>query len=411
MVRRHKLLFGIGALLVVAGMAVRWYVAPTLIRFPLNLNETAHYSGIATSYVDQATSLPLAQPLKQPLTLDRNVKVVSGSHSQAIVDESVTITVGTQTTHEQYRYTIDRRSMRLLAGPSSYAFGNPANVMHPAGDYRINWPLGTTASGHYPSYISEADVAVPLTLVRGKHFHTDAGVSVIDFGSKVTTPVAPYYVNYLKSQGLPTELTAAQLQPQLLAQGIDVAKALADVGPQLTPDESQVVANLLSNPVPLKYFYMLDGTISVEPRTGALVDVHSQVEGVAVQPDLSGTTALQALLDKYSSIPSVKAASDGLAKLAAAGPTLAENFQYAQTPASSRHLGNVAKHQIRLMDLLQLWLPLTLVVVGAGLLLAGGWAGLRRRGGTGDQPDTSGPVPSEPPAEKEPVPSGHLVRG
>ena len=75
--------------------------------------------------------------------------------------------------------------------------------------------------------------------------------------------------------------------------------------------------------------------MSIEPTTGALIDVHSQQEGVAVQPDLSGVGALQPLLDKYAAIPSVKALSDGLAAMAARPPQLAQTFQYTQTPASS----------------------------------------------------------------------------
>ena len=77
--------------------------------------------------------------------------------------------------------------------------------------------------------------------------------------------------------------------------------------PRLTPDESKLLSATLARPVALKYFFFADGLVSIEPKTGALIDVHAQREGVAVQPDLNGVAALQPLLDKYSAIPSVKA--------------------------------------------------------------------------------------------------------
>ena len=140
--------------------------------------------------------------------------------------------------------------------------------------------------------------------------------------------MAPYYLAHLRALGLPMQITAAQIAPQLTAAGIDVNRALADVAPQLTADESALLAAALTAAIPLNYFFVVDGTVSIEPTTGALIDVHSQQEGVAVQPDLSGVGALQPLLDKYAAIPSVKALSDGLAAMAARPPQLAQTFQY-----------------------------------------------------------------------------------
>ena len=89
--------------------------------------------------------------------------------------------------------------------------------------------------------------------------------------------------------GLPMQVTVGQLQPQLLAAGIDVGQALADVGPRLTPDESGAAGRDAGHSRSrCNYFFVVDGLISIEPKTGALIDVHSNAEGVAVQPDLSG---------------------------------------------------------------------------------------------------------------------------
>ena len=216
------------------------------------------------------------------------MKVVEGSFDKAVVDEAVEMKVGSTTTTEEYQYVMDRRTMTLVDDPRQYAFGDPMATMHGSGGYRINFAMGTEASGSYLAYIPEADVTTPLVLVEGPHHHAEGDTTVIDFATKLEAPVAPYYLAHLQALGLPMQITAAQIAPQLTAAGIDVNQALADVAPQLTADESALLAAALTAAIPLNYFFVVDGTVSIEPTTGALIDVHSQQEGVAVQPDLSG---------------------------------------------------------------------------------------------------------------------------
>jgi Porin PorA len=374
------------------------------VRFPTDVDQTAHYRGTAITYMDQSTLMPLATPKREPLTLDRHVEVVGSDFSHAVIQETITIRTGSTTTVEHYRYTMDRRSMKF-SGSGNYAFEDPKNTMHAGGSYRVNFAMGTTTDGSYLAYIPEADAQVPLKLVRGPHHHADAGVTVIDFSSKLETPVAPYYLQHLKDIGLPMEVTAAQLQPQLLAAGIDIGKALSDIGPRLTSDQAALLSSTLAKPVPLKYFFVVDGLISIEPKTGALVDVHSTAEGVAVQPDMSGASALQPLLDEYSSIPSVKAASDGLAKLAVRTPQPAQMLEYQQTPASSRAIAQLASDQGRMMTIATWWVPIGLALLGAGLVVLGVIG--RRRAGKG-RPGAPVDTGAEPEAPTTPPPARPL---
>ncbi len=369
----------VAVVLVLGSVAVRTVAAPALVRFPLNLDETAHYSGHELVYVDARTLLPLAKPASVPITVDRHVKVVSGDFSRALVDETVTVKAGSVTTVETYQYVMDRRSMQVVNDPRSYAFGDPKATMHPAGAYRVNFAMSTTGNGSYRSYIPEADATTPLALVEGRHYHADARVSVIDFSSKLTRPVAPYYLAHLRALGLPMQITTAELQPQLAAAGIDVNRALADVGPRLTPAEQRLVTETLSKSIPLRYYFIVNGTVSIEPKTGALVDVHSTEEGVAVKPDLGGASALNSLLARYSSIPSVKAAADGLAALARREPQRAETFVYTQTVASSLHVAHKATQQASQMNLVETRLPNGLLLLGMLVLLGSllAWRGAR----------------------------------
>jgi hypothetical protein len=362
------------------------------VRFPLNIDETTHYKGTSLTFVDQATLLPLATPKVEPLSLSRHVKVVGGDFERAVIRETVTIEAGSTTSVEKYQYVMDRRSMKFLDDPRAFAFGKPsATLQHAPGAYRINFAMGTTADGKYRSYIPEADAAIRLVLAEGEHYHSDARIDVIDFTSRMEKPVAPYYRAHLEAMGLPMQVTAAQLQGQLAGFGIDVNGALADVLPLLTPDESALLAATLAKPVPLHYFFFVDGLISIEPKTGALVDVHAQREGVAVQPDLTAVASLAPLLTKYAAIPSVKALSYGLFALTDRPPQVAQELRYKQTVPSSLAAADRARTQGQKMTLVTWWVPGAMALLGVLLLVVGliGWRRAGRRG-----PGT--PVPGEP---------------
>ncbi len=392
----------VGAVLLTGSAAFRTFGAAALVRFPLDLDETAHYTGTALTYVDPATLLPLAHPTQAPVEISRHVKVVSGTFTKAVIDETVTITTAATTTTrattnvETYQYVIDRRSMQMVSDPRQYAFGDPKATMHAAGAYRVNFAMGTNAKGSYLAYIPEEDAVSQMHLVEGPHRHSDAPVAVIDFSSKRDGPVAPYYLAHLKAMGLPMEVSAAQLAPVLLADGIDVNKALADVGPRLAPAESALVTATLAKSVPLRYFFLSDGVVSIEPKTGALIDVHTQQQGVAVQPDLSGASALQPLLDRYASIPSVKALSDGLAALAKRPPQVAESYTYTQTVASSLAVTKVARDHARMANLVDVRAPWAAATAGLVLLALGliGWSSARRRRNRTRTTPGSGPPPT-----------------
>src|SRR6478672_1601833 len=95
-----------GVALLVGAVAFRVAAVPALERFPLNIDETSHYSGTATTAVDSATLLPLATPTVEPLSLSRHVKVIDGDDEQAVVRETVTIKAGPTTSVEKYQYVM-----------------------------------------------------------------------------------------------------------------------------------------------------------------------------------------------------------------------------------------------------------------------------------------------------------------
>jgi len=401
---------GLGVTLLVGSVGFRAAAAPALVRFPLNVDVTARYSGTATTYVDQKTLLPLAHPKSEPLQISRHVKAVSGTFSKAVVDETVTVKTPSLRTVETYQYVIDRRTMQMVSDPRQIAFGDPKAVMHAApGSYRVNFSMGTKANGSYLAFIPEADVTSHLVLVRGLHSHPGVNLPVMDFVSNVTKPVAPYYLKHLQAMGLPMQITGAQLEPQLIAAGIDVNQALADVGPHLTAAGKKLISKVLATPVKLNYFFIDNGTVSIEPKTGALIDVHAQRQGISVQPDLSGIGILAPLLNEYISIPSVKALSVGLSKLAMRPAQIAESYTYTETVPSSLAAAHDARTNQHMMTLVERQIPWAMALLGA-LLLAAGLVVVRRsrrRGPGVEGPTEATPEPvAIPPLPPEPVPVG-----
>ena len=241
--------------------AFRIWAAPALVRFPLDVDQTARYTGTALTFVDQKTLLPFAQPKREPLSIARHVKVVSGTFDRAVIDEIGRREGRLGDEHvETYQYVIDRRSMKMVADPRQFAFGDPTAVMHAAGSYRVTFAMGTNANGTYLAYIPEEDAVSHLVLVEGPHRHSrrehhrrrllqqsrKAGRALLPRAPEEDWPAHA-------GHGRPARTAAAARS------GIDVNRALADVGPRLTPAESKLVTETLAKSVPLRYFFISSG--------------------------------------------------------------------------------------------------------------------------------------------------------
>ena len=215
--RWARRLMVLGGLVVVVAVVFGLVGVPALERFPLNTDVTVLYTGGFDLYVNQATLEPLATPTHLPMTVQRRVKVHSGGFSTAVVSEDDTIRPGSLTYHQDFQYLLNRRTMAFENGSQTIMFGEPAKV-DIAGSYRVNFPMGTTASGTYPVLNTETDKKAAVTDSRGPHDMAGVtGVQVIDFRSKVKGPVSPYYHRWLVDNGFPASISPAQLEPRLAA--------------------------------------------------------------------------------------------------------------------------------------------------------------------------------------------------
>ena len=376
-------LMRVGALLVVLAVVFALVGIPALVRLPLTTDQTVHYDGTFSLFVNQSTLEPLAKPTILPLTVSRQVRVRNGSFATAVVTEQNTIRPGSLTYHQNFQYVMNRRTMAFENGPLTMMFDQPAKT-DIAGSYRVNFPLGTTASGSYPVWNTETDKSVAVTDGRGPQALPGvSGVQVIEFTSDVTGPVSPYYHQWLVHNGFPSSITPAQLQPRLEALGVNVPAVLGTLLPVLTPAQRSLVDQVLAAPVPLNYTYFYRGIVGVEPRTGAMIWVDTTAEGVKVAPSLAGVDRLRPLLDKNIAIPAVATLSSALVRLAATPPQTVVDYMWDQTRTSSQQMANFAQSQIRTMDLVD---GVPWVVGGIGVVLIALGLVLRRRrsGGAGE---------------------------
>ncbi|HVA75212.1 MAG TPA: porin PorA family protein [Acidimicrobiales bacterium] len=372
MLTRTKGLIGLGVVLAVVAVGLRFVGGPVLVRYPLNINQTLHYHGTATVYVNPATGLPLAQPLRVPLTIDRQVKVVSGTFSHAVISEKTTATFAGNSSTQTYQYYMNRRNMRLVDGPQSYAFGDPAQSMATGGSYRINFPTGTTAGKTYEAWAPETGTTIQVKAAGGAQREPVSGDRLLTFSTNLDHPVAPYYLAYLKSTGMPASIPAATVAAELQASGVSVQQVLQAVAPHLSASQMATLQAAFTKSIPLSYSYFQHGYVSVQPSTGAVIKGGSSSEGVAATPDLSSLAPAEAVLAPYASLPQVQA----LAKAAAAmgRPQVVLQMSYSEDAASIRAADRIADHQAALMSLIEWQLPALVGALAlAVLILAAAW--------------------------------------
>lgn len=367
--KRSKWLIGVGAVAVGAALGVRLVAVPVLVRFPLNVDKTAHFTGQTSTFVGEATGAPLATPTTAPLAIDRQVRVLGGSYSKANVEETVKLTFGETTSVQTYRYVLDRRTMALVNSPNSYALGSPANRMSPSGGYRLNFPMNTSATRQYQAYAPETDSSVIVRATGPAHRDARTGMKVLSIVTTLDHPVTSYYVPALEAMGMPTQLGPTAVSANLAAHGADVTKVIADIGPKLTADETVALGAVLSQSVPLTYSYFEQGEVWVDPKTGALINRFSDHEGISVKPDMRAANAVTPILEKYASLPSVQALLTAMSDMS--GPQVVVDMAYQQTLASTRDLASTARSQGRQIDLLERRVPAGLLVIGLALLVLG----------------------------------------
>lgn len=374
------------ALLVAGGFAVAaliWMVVgvPTLVKYPTDLEASPQYEGTFTLLVDPSTAAPLAEPIDMPLSIDREIEVIGEETgaSRALVRETLSMTAGDIEMAQNHDYVMDRSSLENVADDRAFAF-DPANEVDRSGAYRLNLPFDTSRDDTYDMYKNEIDGTYEMVVDADPPTTELEGLDLSNFtGSIDEVPVSDAYLAELNEVvPLPDEMTLEQLEPHLLAAGIDVDAVMAALTPVLTPEDAATLGEFAAEPIPLEYDYSFDGGAAVEPVTGAEIRVYSS-ESVGARPELTSLPALQEVLSHYPDVPEAAATSAALDDLAQGPAIPLFEYDYAQTPASVADIADTAGALRSDVLLAKVWLPLGLAGAAVASLIVGGIVYLWRR--------------------------------
>jgi hypothetical protein len=382
-----KILIGLGIVLIL--LAILWWAIAVnaLVKLPNNIDSKTVFEGEFTSYVDPVTQAPLpaGEELTLPITVERAVSSIADEYdsSKAVIREAVITEVGGMENPPggvESIYVLDRKSSENVDDDRAYDFvaGNSVNRQ---GSYYPLLPFDTSNDEKYPIWKGEVGESVEAEFVEEKELE---GITVYNFKSGFTLEdkkeVTEAYVEIL---GLPTEMTFEELKPQLAAMGVDVDGLIALATQVLSPEDLQALNTALQASIPAKYYWTFAGETSIEPKTGAPVDIYSDTETLYMELDTSGLVDIFTILAKYSSDPALGPALAQLLELQSqmgeAEPSKIFEYTLTQTEDTVKSGVEDAKDGAGQINLVKVYIPWALLIVGAliliiGLLIGGGQA-------------------------------------
>lgn len=368
--------------LVVAALLWWAFGVSALVKYPTDLDVNPRYEGTFSLHVDPTTAAPLATPLEQPLTIDRQIRAV-GDESGAdtvVVKETIAQKAGSLVDTTQTNvYVMDRTTLENLADDRAYAF-DPENVVDRAGAYRLNLPFDTSRDETYPIYKNEIDATYQMRPNTADPTTDEEGLKLANFVAAVDeAPLSEAYLAELrKTVPLPEAMTLDQLKPQLQQYGLNVDALLAALAPSLTVPDFAALGELAANPIPLRYVISFEGRAAVEQTTGAEVDV-GVAERIGARPELTALPELEALLGRYPDVPEAVGAIAALDEMAAAPAPLLFEYRYDQTPESVADIADEVTAMRQQILLAKFYLPVGLLIAALLSLVVGLVVYRRRR--------------------------------
>jgi hypothetical protein len=371
----------VGALFAAGALAFSTMAVPQLVKFPLNTNATVTYTGSMVTYVNARTGATLAKPTSVQLTIDRTVKALSSSNSSvALVSEHVVSHMGATTALQDNIYALNRRTMADVAHTGAYTFA-AGNRSASAGSYYVTLPMNIKPNATLAMWKPETGTTYPIVPLKaaGQPASLD-GLHVMWFtGTLPMTPVASWDQAALVGQGLPATISPTAVEAQLTSAGVSVPALETALATALSPAELKQLTSVLSKAIPLNYYAYGSGLLGADPKTGAIIEAKNVIDGTAVSPDKSGVNTLITVLSRHTSVKGVPAALTALRGIAAAPPQPVFELKYTESPASIASMVNTAKTQGNQISMVTYDVPIGLAVLGALLMLTGGFVWRRRR--------------------------------
>ncbi|RJP27071.1 MAG: DUF3068 domain-containing protein [Actinobacteria bacterium] len=382
-----KILIALGIVLIL--LAILWWAIAVnaLVKIPDNLESTSKYEGEFTYYVNPATQepLPAGEELKLPIAVERNVSSLAEEYdsSKAVVREEVITEVGGMQNPPgglESVYVLDRRNSENLDDDRAFDFVE-SNKVNRQGSYYPLLPFDTSNDEVYPVWKGEIGESLDTEYVSEEE---KLGVTVYNFkGSATVEDKKEVTAAYVEILGLPAEVTFEELKPQLAALGVDVDGLIALATQVLSPEDLQALNTALQQSILVKYYWAFDVEMSVEPKTGAPVDLYKDIESISMELDTSGLMDIFTILAKYSSDPVLGPALKQLVELQSQigemEPSKIFEYDIVQTEDTVKAAIDDAKDAAGKINLVKVYIPWALLIVGAliliiGLLIGGGQA-------------------------------------
>ncbi len=376
-----KAMIVLGIILVLA--AILWWTVGLgmVLKIPKGVDEVLYFEGNVTMYVNPATYQPLpeGQEIVQPYEATRHIESIDEEYdsSTAVIRETVEANIVGMAPISNV-YTIDRKSQINVEDDRAYAYREDIAVNR-EGSY-VLFPLNVSEEEVFPFWKNECNAAFDMVyLGRGEK----EGLEVYNFGT--TFEEEPAWDAFLGFMGMPSEVTFDQLAAQLSALGVDMEGLLSLAAAVMMPEDLQSLQQATQQPIPIYYYYSQAVEMSVEPVTGAIVDLYNNVESLSMEPDYTGLADVFSILMKYQQDPVLGPALQQMAALQAqmqeAEPQKIMEYSYRQTLESVRETADKAKSGKSMIGLAKTWIPLIVLIVGI-LTLAISILLLLRRGST-----------------------------
>ncbi|OFW59848.1 MAG: hypothetical protein A2133_07345 [Actinobacteria bacterium RBG_16_64_13] len=388
--KKSSLAFGVVGIVLIV-VAIVWWVAlaPWLVKLPSDLDVNMDFEGTLTKYLDPATGQPLpgGQGTAIPFTVLRTFASVSNKYtsSVAVCSDTIAMTAGGQESPAQItQYALDRKSRKCVESDENWAYSPQIVMGDRVGHYGPLFPgsleVGTTVS----AFFNDVNTAFDIKVAEKIDDYNGLGITAIKIDA--TRPATEYYPPIaqavLGSQGLPMEITFAQLSAQLKAKGLDLDGLMGALATVATPEDMQALQALTQQPIKMAYKQSSGDVIYIEEKTGATVGADFD-RTTTMEADTAGLLGAFAIIGKYASHPNVGpaigAAMQAATQLAQAEPTMVFNQRMSIIPASEQTLAKDAQKKASLLTLVDLWIPLIIVIVGLLLLALGGYLLLRKR--------------------------------
>ncbi len=385
-----KILIALGIILIL-GAILWWAIAVNaMVKLPDDLDSSSAYEGEMTFFVNPVTQEPLApgEEIKVPMSVKRDIAAVTEEFdsSRGVIGETLIIEVAGKQEPPggaASRFVLDRKNSENVADERAYDFA-PGNRVDREGSFYPLLPFDISKDERYPIWKAEIGESVEAEFVDEAERE---GVTVYNFkGSRSLEDRKEATATYVEILGLPAEVSFEEIKPRLAALGVDadalMALAARVIGPKSSED-LQALNEALRQGVPVRYYWTFETETSVEPKTGIPVDVYKDVESIYMELDMSGLTGIFTLLGKYASDPAL---GPELAKLVALQDQLREvepskvfEYSIAQTADSVKEAVEQAKDGAGMINLVKVYVPWALLIVGAlvliiGLLVGGGQA-------------------------------------